>query len=76
MSNIIPVGAAKVPAIMLNCSITPAGAIGIAVAAVVLADPLGFRDRLFDLAEDLVGARYSFVVNTAEGVYEVTPGIA
>lgn len=36
------------PAIEVCGNITPAGAIGTAIVLIVIADPIGFRDRVFD----------------------------
>jgi|GEM_PF-6514056 hypothetical protein len=42
------------PAIEVCGNITPAGAIGTAIVLIVIADPIGFRDRVFDTIDKLV----------------------
>lgn len=61
------------PAIEVCGNITPAGAIGTAIVLIVIADPIGFRDRVFDTIDKLVDARYSVIVNSGEQKVEVKP---
>ena len=64
------------PAIELCGNITPAGAIGTAIVLIVIADPIGFRDRVFDTIDKLVDARYSVILDAERRTVAVGPELA
>ena len=64
------------PAIEVCGNITPAGAIGTAIVLIVIADPIGFRDRVFDTIDKLVDARYSVILDAERRTVAVGPELA
>ncbi len=64
------------PAIEVCGNITPAGAIGTAIVLIVIADPIGFRDRVFDTIDKLVDARYSVIFDAERRTVAVGPELA
>lgn len=61
------------PAIEVCGNITPASAIGTAIILIVIADPIGFRDRVFDTIDKVVDAGYSVVLNADRRVVAIGP---
>lgn len=61
------------PALRTCGNITPAGAIGTAIILMVVADPIGFRNRLFDSFDKFIDARYSVIIDEGRRVIEVNP---
>lgn len=61
------------PAIEVCGNITPASAIGTAIILIVIADPIGFRDRVFDTIDKVVDAGYSVVLNADKRVVAIGP---
>lgn len=64
------------PAIEVCGNITPAGAIGTAIVLIVIADPIGFRDRVFDTIDKLVDAHYSVILDAERRTVAVGPELA
>lgn len=64
------------PAVEICGNITPAGAIGTAIVLVVITDPIGFRDRVFDTIEKLIDARYSVILDAERHMVAVRPELA
>lgn len=61
------------PAIEICGNITPASAIGTAIVLIVIADPIGFRDKVFGTIDKLIDARYSVVLDAERHMVAVGP---